>query len=315
MAPSTTCLLWSVTLICSQVQCEQCQTDVPLTVSGRSSVLRNQESTLGANNALTPVSNTSTGFWHSDNYDLSPWIGFKMPSTYKVAVVEVDGRKGSAFKRFNEVEVTVGPSPNVNDTNVKSCGTQSYAGGPPPTYKFECPEGTSGQYIFVQKKSQYLQVNLVKVLISNNCNCELKNNVLIVEGSFDVNCADECQAKCQEDPCCEFFTFNIARKKCGLRKFAPGGRSFSVGNLSGLKNESPSEWKKIENSVYVGRKFKTSTAGNCKTACDIDNDCSTMIYNQFLQQCSINYGSGPFREIPLPLNNPLGISSYQKCTA
>ena len=156
-----------------------------------------------------------------------------------------------------------------------------------------------------------------------------------MEGSFDVNCADECQAKCQEDPCCEvitilcttysvlktfilllqFFTFNVARKKCGLRKFAPGGRSFSVGNLSGLKNESPSEWKKIENSVYVGRKFKTSTAGNCKTACDIDSDCSTMIYNQFLQQCSINYGSGPFREIPLPPNNPLGISSYQKCTA
>ena len=62
----------------------------------------------------------------------------------------------------------------------------------------------------------------------------------------------------------QFFTYNVARKKCGLRKFAPGGRSFSVGNLSGLKNESPSEWKKIENSVYVGRKFKTSTQGIAK---------------------------------------------------
>ena len=119
-------------------------------------------------------------------------------------------------------------------------------------------------------------------------------------------------------PLSQFFTFNVARKKCGLRKFAPGGRSFSVGNLSGLKNESPSEWKKIENSVYVGRKFKTSTAGNCKTACDIDSDCSTMIYNQFIQQCSINYGSAwwwSFQGDSLPSNNPLGISSYQKCTA
>ena len=89
------------------------------------------------NLALTPVSNASTGFWHSDTGDLSPWIGFKMPSTYQVAVVEVDDRKdnGKYFNRFKDVEVTIGTSPNVNDTNVKSCGTQSYAGGPPPTYK------------------------------------------------------------------------------------------------------------------------------------------------------------------------------------
>ena len=84
------------------------------------------------------MSGTSTGFWLSDNNDMSPWIGFNMSSTYEVAVIEVDGRKRDgtlAFLRFKDVEVTVGPSPNVNDPEVKSCGTQSYAGGPPPTYK------------------------------------------------------------------------------------------------------------------------------------------------------------------------------------
>ena len=113
----------------------------------------------------------------------------------------------------------------------------------------------------------------------------------------------------------QFFTYNTARKTCGLRKFVPGGRSFSVGNLSGLKNESPDNWKGIQNSVYVGRSLKTSSAVACQTACDVDNDCRTMIFNQLLQQCSINYGGGLVREIPLPPNNPLGISSYAKCPA
>ena len=106
-----------------------------LAVSGRSSVYLSNENLWGANLALTPVSNTNTGYWHSAPNDLSPWIGFKMPSTYNVAVVEVDDRKDAGLERFKDVEVTIGTSPNVNDTDVISCGTQSYSGGPPPTYK------------------------------------------------------------------------------------------------------------------------------------------------------------------------------------
>ena len=33
--------------------------------------------------------------------------------------------------------------------------------------------------------------------------CELKANTLIVEGSVKVSCATECQAKCQQDDCCQ----------------------------------------------------------------------------------------------------------------
>ena len=33
--------------------------------------------------------------------------------------------------------------------------------------------------------------------------CDLKANTLIVEGSIKVSCAAECQAKCQQDDCCE----------------------------------------------------------------------------------------------------------------
>ena len=116
---------------------------MPLTVSGRSSVLINKESKWGAKLALTPVSNTNIGFWYSDINDLSPWIGFKMPSTYKVAVIEVDDRKDINFDRFKDVEVTVGTSPNVNDPEVKSCGTQSFPTiipYPPTNYNW-CTKG------------------------------------------------------------------------------------------------------------------------------------------------------------------------------
>ena len=58
--------------------------------------------------------------------------------------------------------------------------------------------------------------------------------------------------------CWQFFTYNAAAHACGLRNYTPGGRSFSFGNLSGLKNEDPSIWKQITNSVYVGMMLKNA---------------------------------------------------------
>ena len=99
-------------------------------------------------------------------------------------------------------------------------------------------------------------------------------------------------------------------KGCGLRNFVPGARSSARTNLSGLKDESPSVWKSIENSVYVGESYnEIHSANECKTICDQDQRCATMIYNQSNEQCSINFGTGPFREIgPIP-----GVTSYKKC--
>jgi len=141
--------------------------------------------------------------------------------------------------------------------------------------------------------------------------CELKNNTLIVEGSIPASTVGECQAKCQDDNNCQFFTYNEASKGCGLRNFVPGGRSFSLGNISGLKNESPTAWSQISNSVYVGKSLTVNTAEECRIVCLADDDCNAMIFNALLNQCSLNYGEGPFREIPLGPND-FGISSCQK---
>merc|ERR1712029_226688 len=140
--------------------------------------------------------------------------------------------------------------------------------------------------------------------------CELKGNTLIVEGSIEASTAGECQAQCQDDPSCQFFTYNEASRGCGLRNFIPGGRSFALGNISGLKNESPIAWSQISNSVYVGKSLSVDTAEYCKIVCLADNNCNTMIFNELLSQCSLNYGKAPFREIPLNPNQ-FGISSCQ----
>ena len=111
-----------------------CQSNVPLTVSGRSSVLGNNEGFWGAPLALTPISYTNHGFWHSDDGDLNPWIAFKRQSTHEVIVVEVDDRKDCCLERFLDVEVSVGPSPDVDDSGKISCGKLSYRGDGITTY-------------------------------------------------------------------------------------------------------------------------------------------------------------------------------------
>ena len=99
-----------------------------MTVAGKSSVFKNNDKLWGANLALTPVSKTWNGYWHSAASDSNPWIGFKMSGTYKVAVVEVNDRKDCCKKKWKNVEVLVGATPDINDSGVKSCGKKSYQG-------------------------------------------------------------------------------------------------------------------------------------------------------------------------------------------
>ena len=95
---------------------------MPLTVSGRSSALVYNEGRWGAPLALTPISYSRTGFWHSEHGDKNPWIAFKRQSTHEVIVVEVDDRKDCCPERFLDVEVSVGSSPDVDDSGKISCG-------------------------------------------------------------------------------------------------------------------------------------------------------------------------------------------------
>ena len=110
---------------------------MPLTISGRSSVFRGREEYWGADLALTEVSNENRGYWHSASDDMNPWIAFKMPSAEKVAVVEVDDRKDCCQERFSNVKVTVGNSPDINNSGMisGSCGTKSNKGGSKDTYQ------------------------------------------------------------------------------------------------------------------------------------------------------------------------------------
>ena len=108
---------------------------MPLTVSGRSSVYENNEGFWGAPLALTPISYTLHGFWHSNDGDKNPWIAFKRESTNEVNVVVVDDRKdGCCPERFLDVEVSVGHSPDVDDSGKISCGKNSYQGDHITTY-------------------------------------------------------------------------------------------------------------------------------------------------------------------------------------
>ena len=82
-------------------------------------MFRNDNGNWGPEQALTPVSNSWIGYWHSDVDDDFPWIKFNMPETHEVLSVEVWDRKDCCFERFQNVEVLVDGS---------SCGKKSYEG-------------------------------------------------------------------------------------------------------------------------------------------------------------------------------------------
>ena len=111
----------------------------------------------------------------------------------------------------------------------------------------------------------------------------------------------------------QFFTYNPQAQICGLRNFVPATRAFSLGNLSGLKNEAYTSWTLQLNSVYVGRLETTETCGQCTTLCQMDPQCKSVIFNGGFQQCSFNYGTGPVQAISLPpVFNFFGIRSSLK---
>jgi len=144
-------------------------------------------------------------------------------------------------------------------------------------------------------------------------NCACLQNTIIEEGYFPVTCAEECQKKCQESCCCQFFIYNVADKSCGIRNWTPGGRSFSIGRISGRRDETG--WKEVPNSAYAGKVLSTSSCQACHLTCAADNDCQVMTFNEMLGECSLNYGEGPFLETELSARYTcMGIASaYKEC--
>ena len=102
---------------------------MPLEVSGYSSY----SDTRVPEEALTEISYGNRGFWHSANDDIKPWISFKMPISRMVRKVEVTDRLDTSASwstsRFNQVEVSVGSSPEKQNSR-QSCGVKSYSGSP-----------------------------------------------------------------------------------------------------------------------------------------------------------------------------------------
>ena len=100
----------------------------------------------------------------------------------------------------------------------------------------------------------------------------------------------------------------MAIKSCGLRDYTPGGRSKASGFLSGLKNDSPDTWKKINDSVYVGRMIpNVENCESCQEKCQQDSKCKINIFSH--GQCSLDYGDGPYTV--LPLKNAQAFSSFR----
>jgi len=160
---------------------EECSKDclrkVTLEVSERSSVFQDDEAKWGAQWVLIPNSTShNEHYWHSKYQDPHPWISLKLPSEdTSVGAVQVTDRLESAnipslADRYQRVEVSVGASKDIDQGGRTSCGTQSHIDD--IIYKYdECPEGTSGQYFFIERHgkdgvedvdSKYLQVDYVE---------------------------------------------------------------------------------------------------------------------------------------------------------
>ena len=123
-----------------------------LSVNNWSGVLHNDEK-WGPELALTPVSSTGTGYWHSGG-EKQPWIEFIMAEETEVDRIEIIDRLDCCSERFENVEVTVG--------SVR-CGVQSYEGS--TTYTFNCPANTRGN-LFIKKigtTNNWFHINNVEV--------------------------------------------------------------------------------------------------------------------------------------------------------
>ena len=81
--------------------------DINLQVDSCSSVFLSRNNYWGPELALTEVSYSNTGYWHSDNGDEDPWIKFKVAEELEVVTVEITDRQTCCFERFQNVEVVI----------------------------------------------------------------------------------------------------------------------------------------------------------------------------------------------------------------
>ena len=102
-----------------------------MSVVGASSTFQDRFNEFGPDEALTSISSTNTGYWHSAERDCNPTITFEMQEEQEVLLVEVVDRLDCCHDRFKEVEVRVGNSLSFEEAT--SCGIQSYEGE--TTYK------------------------------------------------------------------------------------------------------------------------------------------------------------------------------------
>ena len=114
----------------------------------------------------------------------------------------------------------------------------------------------------------------------------------------------------------QFWTYYLPSKSCGLRYFEPTTRSFSLGIMSGKRNEDYSLWSRQVNSVWVAKMTRTHTCQQCSKQCKADPQCKSVIFNKAFEECSFNYGNiGPLTAILLPSQfSFFGIASaYKTC--
>ena len=80
-----------------------------------------------------------------------------------------------------------------------------------------------------------------------------------------------------------------------------------------MRDESATTWTTVGNSIQVGKALKASSCEACQSACTADDSCKTMVFNQLLGECSLNYGDGPYRTTQLDTKyHCMGISSAHK---
>ena len=140
------------------LECDSNGVKACLSVNNWSGVLHNDER-WGPELALTPLSSTGTGYWHSGG-EYQPWIEFRMAEETEVDRIEIIDRLDCCSERFENVEVTVG----YDKDNSVSCGVQSYKGS--TTYIFYCPTNARGNRLFINKHgttSNWFHINNVEV--------------------------------------------------------------------------------------------------------------------------------------------------------
>ena len=102
---------------------------------GSSSIYQDNQEKFGPASALTLERGK---FWHSESGEKNPWISFEMSGAYAVLVVEVTDRQDMdcCYDRFENVEVTVGSSPDIKSPEKKTCGMKSHQEGGRTSYRY-----------------------------------------------------------------------------------------------------------------------------------------------------------------------------------